>query len=358
MVYQGGFIGPFAAQSLVAVVPDVAETFGKIVQEASFAITAYMVPFASVMLFSTSLVRSLPPHRVVQVAYAATVVGAVTCLVAANWWVLIAGVVIMAVANAFTLPVLQVLLRELAPPDRLGIALGRYSAAQSLGNCAAPLVGGLLAALNWQLVNVVTLTLAAAMVVIGVPQVPAGGAEADNDRPDWRLLVLHMVSIFVVGFCVIGMATVLTIHLDSVFAMPASQRGFVIMAGGLAAFALASRVGASVDKRGAPVVLTACAAAAAVAIAGMPFVPAFAVAILWAVAFVAAQGMQTTVTYLVLRAPGGARFNSTVLACRFFGLALTPIAILPLYLRSSVAGFALPAAILAAVAVLYGAKRR
>lgn len=62
MVYLGGLIGPFASQSLVAVVPEFAATFDKPVQHASFAVTAYMITLASTMLFSSALVRNVPPH--------------------------------------------------------------------------------------------------------------------------------------------------------------------------------------------------------------------------------------------------------------------------------------------------------
>ncbi|UIZ92677.1 hypothetical protein JZY91_02560 [Corynebacterium sp. CNCTC7651] len=185
-------------------------------------------------------------------------------------------------------------------------------------------------------------------------------AKADfTERVAWGQIAIHILTILIVGMCVIGLGTLLTIHLEQVFGMPASQRGFVIMAGGLAAFFLASRVGALVDTQGALRVLTGCAVVAACAIALIPALPwPVLIAVCWAVAFVGAQGMQTTVTYSVLRTPGGSRFNSTVLAFRFFGLALTPVILLPIYFRSVPAGFIVPAGLLIAAAVLQLARGR
>ncbi|WP_290186282.1 MFS transporter [Corynebacterium glaucum] len=359
MVYVGGFVGPFAAQSMIAVIPDIGATFGKTVQEAAFAVSAYMIPFATTMLFSTALVRKLPPHLVVRSAYVATALGSLVCFTASSWPVFITGIVIMSLSNAFTLPVLQVILREIIPPDELGQALGTYFAMQSLGNCAAPLVAGLASIANWQFMYLAVMAISLAMVIVGVPPVNPVPKEQTRRRAAIRPMIVHILTILAVGMGIIGMGAVLTVHLEGVFGMPASSRGFVIMVGGLAAFFVARKIGALVDDYGALRILTMTAIAAAVSIGVMPILPSpIVIAVFWAVAFVAAQGMQTTVTYSVLRMPGGASFNSTVLAFRFFGLALTPILILPIYFKSPVAGFALPAACLLAALGLQWTQRR
>lgn len=359
MVYLGGFVGPFAAQSMIAVIPDIGVTFGRTTQEAAFAVSAYMFPFATTMLFSTALVRKLPPHQVVRAAYVATVVGSLVCFAAHTWPVFITGIVIMALSNAFTLPVLQVILREIIPPDGLGQALGTYFAMQSLGNCAAPLVAGLASIMNWQYVYLAVMGISLAMVLVGVPAVTPVPREQAQARGALRPMVVHVLTILAVGMSIIGMGAVLTIHLEGVFGMPASSRGFVIMMGGLAAFFVAPKIGALVDDYGPLRILTFTAIAAAVSIGVMPILPSpLLIAAVWAVAFVAAQGIQTTVTYSVLRMPRGASFNSTVLAFRFFGLALTPILILPIYFQSPIAGFALPAACLLAALGFQWTQRR
>lgn len=347
MLYLGGFIGPFAAQSMIAVIPDVAVTFDKTVGQASLAVTAYMVPFATLMLFSTALVRNLPSHRVVAIAYTTTTIGALVCALAGSWPLFIAGLITMSLSNAFTLPVLQIILRQVMPPEKLGQALGTYFAMQSLGNCAAPMAAGLASIVHWQLVYFAVMAVALTVVLVGVPAVGPMPKEEGGDRVAMVPMGIHIFTILAVGMCVIGMGSMLTIHLDSVFGMPASQRGFVIMVGGLAAFFGARRIGSLIDVYGSLRILTLCTVAAAAAIALIPHLPwVVAIAVCWGVAFVAAQGMQTTVTYSVLRMPGGTKFNSTVLAFRFFGLALTPILLLPLYFRSAPAGFAVPALVL------------
>ena len=353
MVYLGGLIGPMGSQTLVAVIPDMAQTFGKTVQEASFVVTLYMVPFATMMLFSSAVVRYVAPNQVIRTAYALTFVGAAICLVASSWSVFLGGVLVMSLSNAFTLPILQIVLRHIVAPSALGQALGRYFAMQSLGNCAGPFVAGMASIINWKLMHVAVMVLAGIMVGVGVPSVAKIPRTPTKEPVAWVSMLVHIFTVLVLGVCVIGMSAVLTIHLQAEFGMPASQRGLVIMMGGLAAFFFAPRIGASVDRHGVLKVLTACVVAGAAAVACMAVAPfAAMLALLWAIGMTCAQGVQTTVSYAVLRTPGGAAFNAAVLSSRFYGLALTPLVVVPIYLQSPTAGFVVPAAALIAVLAL------
>ena len=360
MLYLGGLIGPMASQTLIAMVPDMAVTFGKTVQEASFVVTLYMIPFASLMLFSSALVRYTAPHTVIKWAYALTFIGSLICFLAPTWTMFLSGVLVMSVSNAFTLPILQIILRNTVPAGQLGQALGRYFAMQSLGNCAGPLVAGAASIVNWKLMHVAVMALAGLMVVVGVPASQRIPKSSVKEKVAWGTMIIHILTVLAVGVSIIGMTTVLTIHLQSVFGMPASTRGLVIMVGGLAAFFFAPKIGASVDRYGALKILTACAVTGAIAVASMAHLPwAVGIAVLWGIAMTSAQGLQTTVSYSVLRTPGGAGFNAVVLSARFFGLALTPLLILPIYLSSVTLGFTVPALVLmVALALQWGANKR
>lgn len=359
-IYLGGLIGPLASQTLVAVVPEIATTFEKSIQEASFVVTLYMVPFASIMLFSSAVVRFVKPGTVIRSAYAVTMTGSLLCFFASSWGVFLTGVVVMSLSNAFTLPILQIVLRQTVLSADLGRALGRYFAMQSLGNCAGPLVAGVASLVDWKLMHLAVVVLSLWMVLVGVPDSSTISSTERDEPLDWFAMLIHVFTILTLGMCIIGMSTVLTVHLDSVFGLDASKRGVIIMAGGLAAFFFAPRIGASIDRFGPLKIMTCCSILGAVAIAGMAFIPwAVVLAVLWGIAMSSAQGLQTTVTYSVLRTPGGAAFNSAVLAFRFFGLALTPIVLLPTYFHSTELGFALPATlILIALAAQWGRAKR
>ncbi|NLZ57154.1 MAG: MFS transporter, partial [Corynebacterium sp.] len=71
-IYIGGLIGPFSGQSIAVILPDVAHTFDISLEQAAFTMAAYLFPFATLMLFSTRLVRNLRPRQVILWAYVST----------------------------------------------------------------------------------------------------------------------------------------------------------------------------------------------------------------------------------------------------------------------------------------------
>ena len=74
------------------------------------------------------------------------------------------------------------------------------------------------------------------------------------------------------------------------------------------------------------------------------------VALVWAAAVMAAQGMQATINLAVIRGPAGSSLISTVQAFRFFGSAAAPVLFLPVYVGIGGAAFWVAAAALASVA--------
>ena len=139
----------------------------------------------------------------------------------------------------------------------------------------------------------------------------------------------------------------------SLFDAPPLTRGLVVMAGGLTAFVFSRRIGALADTRGPRPLVVVSLVVAAVAMLGVALAPwMLGVAVFWGVAVLAAQGVQVGVNMLVLRSPAGGQILSTVQAFRFFGNALTPLAVLPVYSAAPLAGFGLSAAMLLVAAGL------
>lgn len=118
-IYLGGFVGPYGAQSLVVVVPDMAKTFAIPIDNAAIALSVYTMPFAFLMLVSTRLVRKLQPKMVVSTAFLVTAMAALACMFASNWHLFLFFYMLMGLANAFTLPVLQVMLQRIHSPRKV-----------------------------------------------------------------------------------------------------------------------------------------------------------------------------------------------------------------------------------------------
>lgn len=345
-VYLGGFIGPFAGQSVAVILPNVARTFSITIEQAALTVSAYLFPFATVMLFSTRIVQNLRPRRVIMTAYTVTFLGSLVCLLSTSWALFLVGFTTMGLANAFTLPVFQIMLREIVPARHLGEALGTYAAMQSFGLFSSPLISGLATLVGWQYLYLIVTAAALWVLIIKVPDIPPPGAteSAGTGRRLWWPVILHCCACLMMGIGVIGMAPLTALSVGERFDASAVGRGAVIMCGGLTAFFLARPLGALVDRAGPKTILLACATASAVAMALLPIVPHPAlVAAGWAVAVFATQGMQTCINLSMLRTPGGASLLSTVQAFRFYGPSITPVLLMPVYLSSANWAFWIPA---------------
>lgn len=333
-ILAGGFTGPFTGQILSVVLPQVADSFDISLSLAAASMSVYMYPFATMMLFSGRLTRSLPPHRVIMVAYGITFPLAVLVLFVPSWWMFALAYAVMGIANAFTTPMFQNILRAITPADKLGRALGTYAAMQSLGMLSAPLVSGLTAHMYWRLSFVVTASAALFILLAGAPRVaPAGSGDTSGSaRSNAGPTIAHMATSFAIGCGIIGLGFLIGLYVGDEFGLGPTGRGLVVMAGGSAAFLLARAVGAAADRFGITTVLVTSSFVGALMFLLLPAAPWVGlVAVLWAVAVVAAQGMQATINLAVLRGPNGSSLISTVQAFRFGGSATSPVVFLPIY---------------------------
>lgn len=347
-IYIGGFLGPFAGQALGVILPEFGSSFGLSVPTASLTLTAYLLPFAVVMLFSTYLVRSLSPSRVILTAYAVTAVCALVLIFSPWWWLFLVAYSIMGIANAFTTPVLQIVLRRITPPAQLGGALGTYTAMQSLGILATPLVAGLVAEISWRIIFGITFALICGVLIIKVPYVsPATLNDHAKEPIDWSAILANMLACYAVGASIIGSAFLIALQADYSFSVNATQRGLIVMCGGLAAALFARTLGQLSDKVGATRMLIASLIIAALNVLLIPQTQSpWLLAALWGLTVLSGQTAQTCINVTTLRASGGERILSTVQAFRYFGSASTPLLILPLFSYAPTLGFALAAGLL------------
>ncbi|WP_038593211.1 MFS transporter [Corynebacterium imitans] len=358
LIMAGGFIGPFQGQSIAVVLPEFAADFGITLRQASLTMTAFLMSFATAMLFSTYLVRNLEPARVVRCAFGVIALAAVVLALTPKWWMFVVAFIAAALANAFTSPLLQLILKSMTPEEELGKALGTYQAMQSCGLFSAPLVAGLSVQFaSWRVMYVLLFFLALTIVVTGLPSTPPAGAGAPREG---RLLswpvVRASLTLLTIGTCVIGFGFLLALYVGDRFDADPALRGVVVMAGGFTSFIFARWVGSLADRLGARVVIAGGLVVAAVAFIGIGVMPSLIlVAVLWGVAVLAAQGTQISINVLTLRSPGGAQILSTIQAFRFYGNALTPLVFLPIYGAAGAWVFAVAAAVLLAMSVVTAA---
>ncbi len=358
-ILAGAFLGPFSGQSLAVILPQFAASFDITLGQAALTMSFYLFPFATMMLFSTWLVRRLSPTKVVITAYTVTFCAALVLVFTPYWWLFLIAFAVAGSANAFTMPLLQIILKRTTPPENLGSAMGTYSAMQSLGMFSAPLVAGVSSLVTWRLTYVLVALVALYIIVVKVPYLAAENTGAGRQRGGRTIGVrplIHMVSSFSIGFSLIGLAFLIALHAGDVFGTGPVGTGLVVMTGGLVAFLLSRRVGAASDRVGTRPVLLASFGVGIVMLLLIPVLPSvWLLAAAWGAAILGAQGIQVMVNLLVLRSPNGTHILSTVQAFRFFGSSLTPVVLLAIYQGHVGWAFWLPAGVLSLAFLLQAA---
>ncbi|PVZ03682.1 MFS transporter [Actinomycetospora cinnamomea] len=354
-LYAGGFLGPFGGGITASMLPELGADLGLSPSGAAASLTAYLLPFALLMLVSGTLGQRWGARRTVRAAYVAYVVFSVLAAVAGVGWLFLGARALQGAANAFTTPLLLSALAAASPPDRLGRSLGVFGSLQAAGQTFAPLVGGLAAELDWRLAFAGVAAVAALLALAGLPADPR--PEDTDRRPRlrdaWRPAVLRLGLVAGLGWGALGgLSFLVALRVEDAFTLGAGLRGALLTAFGVAGLLTARLVGAGVDRVGPGVLVRWGAVVGAVLVAAIGVLPsAVAVAAVWAAAGAAAQLLLVGVNALVLRGgtPGGV---SVVQALRFLGAAAAPAVFLAPYHLSPVAGFAVAGVLLAVAAVL------
>ncbi|MGF7120744.1 MFS transporter [Rhodococcus sp. TAF43] len=352
-LYAGGFLGPFGGGVVTSMLPEIGDDLGVDASAAATSLTAYLLPFALVMLVSGTLGSRWGRMRTVRIAYGVYLAASVACFAAPTLELFLGARVLQGCANAFTTPLLLATLAAMTPQNRLGRALGAFGALQAAGQTSAPLIGGLAAEANWRLAFLAIAVVAGLLGALGLPDaarnIPAdtGARLRDALRPE----VLRVGVVALLGWGALGgLGFLLAFRAEDVFGMSPAVRGLLLTGFGVAGILTARPVGLLIDRIGArrTVVVGALAGAALVATAGTVGLAAVA-AVAWFFAGIASQFLLVGVNAAVLGSQGGNRGGavSVVQSLRFSGAALAPLALTPLYAVHPSASFLLPALLLA-----------
>ena len=359
-LYIGGFLGPFGGAMLIAIIPNVAGGLDASVTQVAAAITAYMVPFAVLQLFSGTVAERLGPRRVVRAGYIGFGAAALGCALAPEIWSFLAARAVMGAANAFLSPILLAALSEVVAPAVLGRTVGTFAAAQTAGLTFAPILGGVLGEINWRfafvLVAVVSGILALPRQTLGAAERPSPDAPSASLRAllnRWIALLATQAALGYLGFTAIGFVLVLVAAEE--FALGSSARGLLVAGYGIGGILFGRYAGSVVDRIGLPSAAFAGAVACTGGVAVLIFAPS-----VWAFALVyfAIGGAATFVwaglnTIAVESFPENrAGATSAYSAFKFAGVAIAPLVYVPLFHVDTRLPFVLATGFSALLAVL------
>lgn len=337
-MYLGGFLGPFGAAVVTTMLPELGDSFGVDVALAATSLTAYLIPFAALMLISGTLAERWGRRRTVRIGYLVFALSAVACALAPSFEVFQAARVLQGVANAFTTPVLVAAITDLVPARHLGRSLGVFGSLQATGQAMSPLAGGLAAAIDWRLAFV-----AIAVVSVGLALLPPPNAANPNTGHGWaqwrpllnRQLGTACLTAALSYLTMMGLVLLAALHADLRFGLGPTERGLAVAVLGVAGLLSGAASGALLDRYqpllvGA--VMNVLMGLGAMAAGLTPWLAGLIVAI--GVAGAAATGTRTISQQLAVTSAPANRSgaSSVMLACQFGGAAIAPLLWVPLYL--------------------------
>jgi MFS family permease len=339
-----------------SMLPELGSTYDVSVTATTASLTAYLVPFAGLMLISGTIGERYGRGRTVVLGYAVYTVASLAAAVAPTYELFLAARVAQGAANAFTTPLLLAALGSTVPVARLGRSLGTFASVQAIGQSSSPLVGGLAAEFDWRWAFVGAAVVSAVLGLIGLPRPTApaprvpGGSRLRSlwHRDVGRLAVVAMAS----WACLGGLNFLVAIRAEDSFGLSSSQRGLLLTGFGFVGLLGGRLVGRAVDHWGPRRCALAGGVTGGVLVALCAFwTPAAALALGWALCGIASQFVLVSLNSLSLSAVPANRGGavSVVQAFRFGGGALAPAAWLPLYHLAPAAGFLVPGLTLAAV---------
>jgi MFS family permease len=359
-LYVGGFLGPFGGAMLIAIIPNVAEGLDASLTQVAAAITAYMVPFAVLQLFSGTVAERLGPRRVVRAGYIGFGAAALACALAPEIWSFLAARAVMGAANAFLSPILLAALSEVVAPAVLGRTVGTFAAAQTAGLTFAPVLGGALGEISWRLAFVLVAVVSG---ILALPKQTLGAAErpsSDGPRASLRALVNRWIALLAsqamlgyLGFTAIGFVLVL-VAADE-FGLGSSARGLLVAGYGIGGILLGRYAGSVVDRVGRPSAALGGAIACTAGVVGLVFAPnVWSFALVYfligcASTFVWA-GLNTIAVESFPENRAGA--TSAYSAFKFVGVAVAPLVYVPLFHVDTRLPFVLATAFSGLLAVL------
>ena len=357
-LYAGGFLGPFGGGITTSMLPELGEDFRVSTASAAGSLTAYLVPFAALMMFSGTLGARWGARRTVVLAYLVYVASSLLCAFSPWFPLFLGGRVVQGAANAFTTPLLLAAVAAITPSARLGRTLGLFASLQAAGQTSAPLLGGVAAEVTWRIAFIGVGVVAGVLAFAGLPaDLPARqSGTAIRLRTAWRPDVLRAGVVALVGWaCLGGLSFLVAFRAEDAFGLGAAQRGLLLTGFGVFGLLSARLVGHAIERIGGrrSALIGSLAAAVPIALVGVvPWLPV--VALCWALAGVTAQFLLVGLNALVLTGDGENRAGavSVVQALRFIGAAAAPLAFTPVYHAWAYGGFLLPAVLLAVTAPL------
>ncbi len=183
-VALGNLLVPLNSTMIVVALPLIGRDLGADRVTLAWLITSYLIAMASLQPIAGRLGDRFGRRRFMLGALVYFIVASVGCALAPNLLVLVLFRLQQAIAAAAVVPNSLALLRGRSVDGKAGTYFGISGATTSMGAAIGPLVGGLLAAIDWRLIFLVNLPLAGLALAVAWRSLPAGDPPRRTARAD------------------------------------------------------------------------------------------------------------------------------------------------------------------------------
>ncbi|MCS6800547.1 MAG: MFS transporter [Chloroflexota bacterium] len=170
----GTFMGALNASLVTPAFTELGRAFAIDVRDLTWVFTLYILGNVAGLSLMAKLSDMYGRRPIYMLCLGLFGLGSLVCLLALDFWMLLAGRAIQAFGASGVIPVATALIGDVYPRERQGAALGLIGTLWGLSAIVGPALGGaILAVLGWRGLFLINLPIAAVLVLLAVRVIPA-----------------------------------------------------------------------------------------------------------------------------------------------------------------------------------------
>ena len=167
-VCVGAFMGQLDASIVTTALPFIRTNLHASIASVEWVVLIYVLVLAGTVAAVGRIADRVGRKLLYTYGFGVFVAGSAACALAPSLGLLVVGRLVQAVGAVMLQANSYALIRDVLPPGRLGTGLGVQGAAQAVGLCVGPVVGGALTALGgWRLIFLVNIPLGVIGLLLG-----------------------------------------------------------------------------------------------------------------------------------------------------------------------------------------------
>lgn len=168
----GSFTALMAETFLNNALPTIMGAFSVSQATAQWLTTAYLLVVGLMIPMSAWVFESFNLRTTFVTLMAVFFVGSIVCIFAPNFWVLLAGRIIEAIAAGGLMPFIQNVILMMFPPEKRGMAMGITGLVIGFGPAVGPTISGLILKVSsWKMLFIILAIASAITAILAVPLV-------------------------------------------------------------------------------------------------------------------------------------------------------------------------------------------